>query len=148
MSRVRQGPAGLLHLAVALGIVVAALSLTAGTASALDADATTAESAWCVEASDGGAPPNCTYHDFLTCTVVAVRVGGSCKARSSIPAEAVDASSRRAPNSSRRSAKSNIPHGMRESSLSAVEREKLFHEFVEWNRRRASQIDLASGAAR
>jgi hypothetical protein len=36
---------------------------------------------------------------------------------------------------------------MHESSLSGVEREKLFREFVEWNRRRSNQIDIASGVA-
>jgi hypothetical protein len=143
----RPRPAGVLHLAVAFGVVVAALSLNVRTVNALDADATTAESAWCIEASDSGAPPNCTYRDFLTCAVAAIQVGGSCKAASSIPAEAVDASSHRAPDSWRRSTKSNIPHRMHESSLSGVEREKLFREFVEWNRRRSNQIDIASGVA-
>jgi hypothetical protein len=131
-------PTGVLHLVVAFGAVVAALCLNARTVNALDTDSTTAESAWCIETGDSGAPPNCTYHDFLTCAVAAVRAGASCKAGSSIPADGIGASSRRAAESSRRSPQSTTAHRLRESSLSIVEREKLFHEFVEWNRRRSN----------
>jgi hypothetical protein len=139
LLHVRPWPAGMLHLVMAIGAVIAALCLDARTVNALDADATTAESAWCVEAADSGVPPNCAYHDFLTCAVAAIRAGGSCKAGSSIPADAIDASGRRASASSRRSTQSTITHRMHDSSLSIAEREKLFHEFVEWNRRRSTQ---------
>ena len=148
MSRVRPRPTGVLHLALAFGVAVAALSLNVGTINALDADAVTAESAWCVETPDSGAPPNCTYHDFLTCAAAAMRAGGSCKAGSSIPTNAIDANNQRATNVSRRSTKSTIPRRMREAPLSVTERQKLFREFVEWNRGRSNQTDIASGAAR
>jgi len=145
---VRPRPTGVLHLALVFGVAVAALSLNVGTINALDADAVTAESAWCVETPDSGAPPNCTYHDFLTCAAAAMGAGGSCKAGSSIPTNAIDANNQRATNVSRRSTKSTIPRRMREAPLSVTERQKLFREFVEWNRGRSNQTDIASGAAR
>lgn len=148
MSRVRPRPAGVSHLALAFGVVVAALSLNVGTINALDADAGTAESTWCVETPDSGAPPNCTYHDFLRCAAAAMGAGGSCKAASSMPANAADANNQRASDASRRSTKSTTPRRMREAPLSATEREKLFREFVEWNRGRSDQTDIASRAAR
>lgn len=144
----RPRPTGVLHLALVFGVAVAALSLNVGTINALDADAVTAESAWCVETPDSGAPPNCTYHDFLTCAAAAMGAGGSCKAGSSIPTNAIDANNQRATNMSRRSTKSTIPRRMREAPLSVTERQKLFREFVEWNRGRSNQTDIASGAAR
>ena len=144
----RPRPTGVLHLALAFGVAVAALSLNVGTINALDADAVTAESAWCVETPDSGAPTNCTYHDFLTCAAAAMGAGGSCKAGSSIPTNAIDANNQRATNVSRRSTKSTIPRRMREAPLSVTERQKLFREFVEWNRGRSNQTDIASGAAR
>lgn len=144
----RPRPTGVLHLALVFGVAVAALSLNVGTINALDADAVTAESAWCVETPDSGAPPNCTYHDFLTCAAAAMGAGGSCKAGSSIPTNAIDANNQRATNVSRRSTKSTIPRRMREAPLSVTERQKLFREFVEWNRGRSNQTDIASGAAR
>jgi len=148
MSRVRPRPAGVLHLALAFGVVVAALSLNVGTSNALDADAGTAESTWCVETPDGGAPPKCTYHDFLTCAAAAMGAGKSCKAGSSISPNATDANNQRASDAARRSANSTTPRRTREAPLSATERQKLFHEFVEWNRGRSNQTDIASGAAR
>ena len=144
----RPRPTGVLHLALAFGAAVAALSLNVGTINALDADAVSAESAWCVETPDSGAPPNCTYHDFLTCAAAAMGAGGSCKAGASIPTNAIDANNQRATDVSRRSTKSTIPRRMREAPLSVTEREKLFREFVEWNRGRSNQTDIASGAAR
>ena len=144
----RPRPTGVLHLALAFGVAVAALSLNVGTINALDADAVTGESAWCVETPDSGAPPNCTYHDFLTCAAAAMGAGGSCKAGSSIPTNAIDANNQRATDVSRRSTKSTIPRRMREAPLSVTERQKLFREFVEWNRGRSNQTDIASGAAR
>ena len=144
----RPRPTGVLHLALVFGVAVAALSLNVGTINALDADAVTAESAWCVETPDSGAPPNCTYHDFLTCAAAAMGAGGSCKAGSSIPTNAIDANNQRATDVSRRSTKSTIPRRMREAPLSVTERQKLFREFVEWNRGRSNQTDIASGAAR
>ena len=144
----RPRPTGVLHLALAFGVAVAALSLNVGTINALDADAGTAESTWCVETPDSGAPPNCTYHDFLTCAAAAMGAGGSCKAGSSIPTNAIDANNQRATDVSRRSTKSTIPRRMREAPLSVTERQKLFREFVEWNRGRSNQTDIASGAAR
>jgi len=147
MSRVRPRPAGVSHLALAFGVVVAALSLNVGTINALDADAGTAESTWCVETPDSGASPNCTYHDFLACAAAAMGAGGSCKAGSSVPTKAIDANNQRANDASRRSAKSAIPRRMGEAPLSATERQKLFNEFVEWNRGRSNQTDMA-GAAR
>jgi hypothetical protein len=147
MSRVRPRPAGVSPLALAFGVVVAALSLNVGTINAFDADTGTAESTWCVETPDSGAPPNCTYHDFLRCAAAAMGAGGSCKAASSMPANATDANNPRASDASRRSAKSTVPRRMREAPLSATERQKLFHEFVEWNRGRSNQTDMA-GAAR
>jgi len=139
LLHVRSWPAGVLRPVLAFGAVVAALCLEARTVNALDADVTTAESAWCVETADSGVPPNCTYRDFLACAVAAIRAGGSCKAGSSIAADTIDGSRRPAPASSRRSTQSTINHRMHESSLSIAEREKLFHEFVEWNRRRSNQ---------
>jgi hypothetical protein len=147
MSRVHPRPAGVLHLALTFGVVVAALSLNIGTINAFDADAGTAESTWCVETPDSGAPPNCTYHDFLACAAAAMGAGGSCKAGSSIQTNA-DANNQRATDASRRSAKSTIARRMRDAPLSATEREKLFREFVEWNRGRSDQTDIASRAAR
>ncbi|HEX4557171.1 MAG TPA: DUF3551 domain-containing protein [Xanthobacteraceae bacterium] len=147
MSRVRPRPTGVLHLALAFGGAVAALGLSIGTINAFDADAGTAESTWCVEAPDSGAPPNCTYHDFLACAAAAMGAGGSCKAGSSIPANAVGANNQRASEASRQSAKT-LPRRMREVPLSATEREQLFRDFVEWNRGRADQTDIAARAAR
>jgi hypothetical protein len=147
MSRVRPRPAGVSHLALAFGVVVATLSLNVGTINAADADAGTAESIWCVETPDSGAPPNCTYHDFLTCAAAAMGASGSCKAGSSLSTKAIDANSQRATDASRRSTKPAIPRRVGEAPLSATERQKLFHEFVEWNRGRSNQTDMA-GAAR
>jgi hypothetical protein len=137
-----------LHLGLAFGVAVAALSLNVGASNALDADAGTAESTWCVETPDSGAPPNCTYHDFLTCAAAAMGAGGSCKAGSSVQTNAVDANSQRASDASRRSAKSAVPRRPREAPLSDTEREKLFRDFVEWNRGHSSQTDIASRAPR
>ena len=148
MSRVRPRPTGVLHLALAFGGAVAALGLSIGTINAFDADAGTAESTWCVEAPDSGAPPNCTYHDFLTCAAAAMGAGGSCKAGSRVQANAVDANNQRASDASRRSAKSAVPRRPREAPLSATEREKLFRDFVDWNREHSSQTDIASRAPR
>ena len=145
LLHVRPWPTGMLQLVVAFGAIVAALGLNARTVNALDVDTNTTESVWCIETGDSSALPNCTYHDFLTCAVAAIGAGASCKAGSSVPADALEASSRRAADSSRRSTQSTIPRRMRGSSLSVVEREKLFHEFVEWNRRRSNQTDIASG---
>ena len=147
MSRVRPRPAGVSHLALAFGVVVAALSLNVGAINALDADAGTAESTWCVETSDSGAPPTCTYHDFLTCAAAAMGAGKSCKAGSSIQTN-VDANNQRATDASRRSAKPTTPRRMREAPLSATERARLFREFIEWNRGRSEPTDIASRAAR
>src|SRR6476661_10504955 len=105
MSSVRPRPTGVFHLALAFGVVVAALSLNIGTINALDADAGPAESTWCVETPDSGAPPNCTYHDFLTCAAAAMGAGGSCNAGSSIQNSAIDANNQRASSASRRSTK-------------------------------------------
>jgi hypothetical protein len=129
-------------------MVVAALSLNVGIVSAADADAGTAESTWCVETPDSGASPNCSYHDFLACAAAAMGAGGSCKAGSSVSTKASDANNQRATDASRRSTKSAIPRRAGEVPLSATERQKLFHEFVEWNRGHSNQTDLASGAAR
>ncbi len=131
--------AGVLRLIVTFGAVVTALCLDTHTVNALDADATTAEDAWCVAVADSGVPPSCTYSDFLVCTVAAIRAGGSCKARSSIPTDAIDASGHRASASSRRSTQSTAASRTRDSSLSSAEREKLFRQFVEWSRRRSNQ---------
>jgi hypothetical protein len=65
-----------------------------------------------------------------------------------MPANAADANNQRASDASRRSTKSTTPRRMREAPLSATEREKLFREFVEWNRGRSDQTDIASRAAR
>ena len=137
LLHVRPWPTGVLHLVVAFGAVVAALCLNVRTVNALDADSTTVESAWCTETADSGDPPNCTYHDFLVCAVAAIGAGASCKAKSSIPANAIDAGSRRAADSPRRSTQSSTTRRMRQ--LSTIERKKLFQEFVEWNRRRSNQ---------
>ena len=145
LLHVRLWPTGMLQLVVAFGAIVAALGLNARTVNALDVDTNTTESVWCIETGDSSALRNCTYHDFLTCAVASIGAGASCKAGSSVPADALDASSHRAADSSRRSTQSTIPHRTRGSSLSVVEREKLFHEFVEWNRRRSNQTDIASG---
>jgi hypothetical protein len=135
-------------LALAFGVVVAALSLNVGIVNAFDADTGTAESTWCVEAPDSGAAPNCTYHDFLACAAAAMGAGGSCKAGSSLPTKATEANNQRATDASRRSTKPTAPRRMGEAPLSATERQKLFNEFVEWNRGRSNQTDIASGAAR
>lgn len=139
--RVHRRPTGVLQLIVAFGAIVATLCLGARTVKALDANANTAEGAWCVERD--GVPPTCTYNDFLTCAVTAIRGGGSCKARSSIPVTAIDANPNRTPALSRRSTRSTNPHRAHDpsriSTLSNAERERLFRKFVEWSRRRSDQ---------
>ena len=144
MSGVYPIPTGVLNLALVFGVIFSTMGLNVCTVDAFDADATTAENAWCIETSESGGPPNCAFHNFLSCAVAAIGVGGSCKAGSFVPADPVNASNHRAPDSPRRSAKSNIPHQADVSPLSAVDREKLFREFVDWNRRRSNQTDIAS----
>lgn len=138
---VRPWSAGALHLAVAFGAVAAVLCLDVRTVEALDAAANTSEGAWCVETGDSGVRPTCAYHDFLICAVAAIQTGGSCKARSSIPADKIDAIPHRAPASSRRS--TTVTHRVRDASrvstLSIAAREKLFREFAEWHRRRSNE---------
>ena len=129
-------PTGVRHLVVGFGAIAAAACVDVHM---VNAAPTAAKSAWCVETADSGVPSNCTYDNYLTCAVAAIRAGGLCKTESGIPQNAIDASHHRAPASSRRSAQSTTAFRVRESSLSTVEREKLFREFVEWNRRRSNQ---------
>ena len=128
-------PIGMLQPVLGLGAVIAALCLDAHTVNA----ETTAKSTWCVETAEGGGPPDCTYDNYLTCVVAAIRAGGLCKVVADVPAEAIDPSRQRAPASSRRSTQSKTTDRTRSSSLSAAKREKLFREFDEWSRRRANQ---------
>jgi cell division septation protein DedD len=74
-----------------LGAVVVA-GIDARAAQAFDAEAINAGApvhAWCVT-RDGSGVPACEYDNLVTCGIVAIAAGGSCKARSSLFAAAVD----------------------------------------------------------
>src|SRR5690349_12586520 len=91
------------HVLVSLGLGVVSLCLEPPPVTAADADTSPIQQAWCVEAADSSAPSDCTYSDFLVCTMGAMRNGGSCKARSSMQADASDTRGVRATTPSRRS---------------------------------------------
>jgi hypothetical protein len=120
------------HVIVSLGIGVMGSCLAPHAVIAADVDKGPVEQAWCVEAADGTAPPDCTYSDFLRCAMNAVRGGGSCKAQSSIQTDAINARGGRSTTPSRRSTTATASHPKADPSLSAADREKLFHRFVEW----------------
>jgi hypothetical protein len=117
---------------VSLGLGVMGLCLAPHPVTAADSDTSPVEQAWCVEVTDSTAPSDCTYSDFLVCTMRAMRSGGSCKARSSLQTDAANARGGRSTTPSRRSTAAIPGHPKPDSSLSAADREKLFHQFVEW----------------
>ena len=120
------------HFVVSLGLGIMGLCLTPYPVTAADSDTSPVEQAWCVEVADSSAPSDCTYSDFLVCTMRAMRSGGSCKARSSMQTDAANARAGRSTAPSRRSPAAMAGHPKPGSSLSAADREKLFHQFVEW----------------
>jgi len=121
------------HVLVSLGLGVMGLCLAPHPAMAADSDTSSVEQAWCVEAADNSAPPDCTYSDFLVCSMGAMRSGGSCKARSSMQTEASDTRGVRATAPPRRSTTATASPPKPDSPLSAADREKLIHRFVEWS---------------
>ena len=147
LLRVRLWSAGVSHLVVASAALLAAVSLVTSSVNALETNANTAESGWCVEQAGSGDPPSCVYGNFLTCGMAAITTGGSCKPRSSLPVAATErkpvtrASSHRAPVSVARNTRATAvrpaPTASRMSALSAAEREKLFRDFVQWRRQRS-----------
>lgn len=148
--RVHPWPVGVLHLVVAFGAAVATLCLDPRSVKALAGDANTPESAWCVGRAGSDVPPSCIYDNFLTCGWAAIQAGGLCKARSSLPVATKRRETAAIPLQHhahallRRKAHSTAPHRTalsQRSMLSMAEREKLFREFVEWNR--SIQIDRA-----
>ena len=120
------------HVLVSLGLGITGLWVEPQPVTAADSDTSSVEQTWCVEAADNSAPPDCTYSDFLRCAMSAVRGGGSCKAQSSIQTDAINARGGRSTTPSRRSTTATASHPKADPSLSAADREKLFHRFVEW----------------
>jgi hypothetical protein len=118
---------------VSLGLGVIGLCLPPHPVTAAASDTSPIEQAWCVEAADSSAPPDCTYSDFLVCSMGALRNGGSCKAGSSMQTEASNANGGRSTSPARRSRTPMASPPKPGSPLSAAEREKLIHHFVEWS---------------
>lgn len=131
--------ARVLHVLLGLGVAVTGLGIDHRTVNAADADAPTVEHAWCVEVTGSAASPDCTYSDFLVCTVAALRSDGSCKPRSSMQADAADPRPTRSSAPPRRSVNPTAIHPKRDSPLSPADREKLFRRFVEWTQGRSNQ---------
>lgn len=117
---------------VSLGLGITGLCLEPHPVTAADSDTSPVEQAWCVEVADSTAPADCTYSDFLVCTMAAMRSDGSCKARSRMQTDASDAKGGRSTPASRRSTAVMASHPKPASPLSAASREKLIHHFVEW----------------
>src|SRR5689334_5938562 len=120
------------HVLVSLGLGITGLWVEPQPVTAADSDTSSVEQTWCVEAADNSAPPDCTYSDFLVCSMGAMRGGGSCKARSSMRTDASNPGGVRATAPARRSTTAMASPPKPDSPLSAVDREKLIHRFVEW----------------
>ena len=115
--------ARVIHLLLTFGVIAVAC-LDARATKALDADAVTAENGWCIERAGSSDPPSCIYRSFLACAVAAISAGGSCRSMSSLSEQKAPARAR----------PSRLPASSPRSTLSAVEREKLFREFIRWHR--------------
>src|SRR5690242_15811003 len=91
------------HVLVSLGLGITGLCVEPHPVTAADSDTPPVEQAWCVEVADGSAAPDCSYSDFLVCTMGAMRGGGSCKARSTMQTGASNAEGVRSTTPARRS---------------------------------------------
>jgi cell division septation protein DedD len=113
-----------------LGAVVVA-GIDARAAQAFDAEAINAGApvhAWCVT-RDGSGVPACEYDNFVTCGIAAIAAGGSCKARSSLFAAAVDVP---LPWPRKLSA-AKPPLQKRAAAATMSGNDKLFRKFVRWS---------------
>ena len=113
-----------------LGTVVVA-GIDARAAQAFDAEAINAGApahAWCVK-RDGSGVPACEYDNFVTCGIAAIAAGGSCKARSSLFAAAVDVP---LPWPRKLSA-AKPPLQKRAAAATMSGNDELFRKFVRWS---------------
>lgn len=123
----------LFHFVLAFTAAVAVACPESLVAQAFNADTRSTENEWCVARGGGGDPPSCLYENLVTCAVAAIKIGGSCVAKSSlavvVPEEKPVA----------RAVSHPAPARARKDTMSAAQREKLFREFIEWKQQQANQ---------
>lgn len=138
-----------MYVFLAFGTAVVLAGFDARAGEALDVDTNRAERAWCVERAGSGDPPSCMYDNVVACAVAAITRGGFCRERASLAVIATAEKAvvarpirHRAHALVRRSMRSTSRHraaaSWRRGTMSITERENLFREFVEWNRRHSS----------
>jgi hypothetical protein len=124
-------PAKSAEFLLLLGAVVVA-GIDARAAQAFDAEASNAGApghAWCVTRDGNGAPAACKYDNFVTCGIAAIVAGGSCMARSSLFAAAVEVPLPRPRKLS--AAKPLLQKRAAAATMSG--NDKLFRKFVRWS---------------